>query len=54
MSLSKAQFYGSLRKYYIHLYTSIMQLRDCLILVKCNFRNEVFHGLTIHSHTEKF
>ena len=54
MSLSKAQFYGSLRKYYIHLYTGIMQLYDCLILAKGTCRNEVFHGQTIHSHTEKF
>ena len=50
----KVQFYGWLRKYYIYLHTGIMQLRDCLILAKGNCRNEVFHGLTIHSQTEKF
>ena len=54
MSLSKAQFYGSLRKYYIHLYNGIVQLYDCLILARGTCRNEVFHGQTIHYHTEKF
>lgn len=44
---------AQLRKLYIHLYTSIMQPCDCLILTIGIYRDEVFRGMLFHCRIQK-